>query len=188
MTPRKDDSSIELDLPTHGLRPLKLLWDNEVHHLEILFVCFFSVLTCCKKTNSTSSSNRWFWTSLECAQLITIYMLLWPFLDIFTIFCIGKKSRKSLEISSTRQSTHCWGRYNFGPQTNRDTNCIESEIELASPKKELSIRHLAIASVCFSTSRDSKCLFLPLFSLCLGLQKCRSFWVLPGWCGPLFYY
>ena len=111
-------------------------------------------------------------------------MLLWIFLEIFTIICIGNKSSKSLEIEGTRQSTDCSGRYNFGPQTTRDTNCIEtvyrncSEIALASPKKGLSIRHLAIASVCFSTSRDSKCLFLPLFSLCPGLQKCRSFcWV-----------
>ena len=158
MTPRKDDSSNELYLATHGLRPLKLLLNNEMHNLESLFVCFFSVLNCCKK-KPTSSSNGWFWTCLDGAQLIIINMLLWIFLDIFTIICIWKKSCKSLEISSTRQSTDCRGRYNFGPQTTRDTNCIEtvyrtcSEIALASPK---------IGLVQYPTSRDSTCLFLDI--------------------------
>ena len=118
-------------------------------------------------------------------------MLLWIFLEIFTIICIGNKSSKSLEIEGTRQSTDCSGRYNFGPQTTRDTNCIEtvyrncSEIALASPKKGLSIRHLAIASVCFSTSRDNKCLFLSLFSLSL-LWSTKMSQLLLGWCGPPF--
>ena len=39
-TPRKDDSSNELDLPTHGLRPLNLLLDKDMHNLTMKCIIY----------------------------------------------------------------------------------------------------------------------------------------------------
>ena len=60
LTPRKDDSSNELDLPTHGLRPLNSLLDKDMHNLTIFICLFLFSFDFLQQTNSTSSSDEWF--------------------------------------------------------------------------------------------------------------------------------